>query len=267
MTRSRTGDLESLWTKINGRVMYARVSTHSAPPTAPTVVLVHGLSVSSGYMVPTAVRLAPSYHVYLPDLPGFGKSAKPSHILTVPELADALADWMQARDLPPAMLLGNSLGCQIIVHFALKYPERITHAVLVGPTMDPKARSIPKAAYRLACDMFCEPPTFLPVLVREYLAAGPRRTIRTLQYGFADRMEEHLSGVHIPTLVVRGARDPIVGEAWTEEVHRLLPQSDLVVVRGAGHAVNFNSPEKLVSAVQSFLVKSQHEIPPGDLVF
>ena len=85
--------------KVNGASMHARRSENSLPPTASTVVLVHGLSVSSGYMVPTAVRLAQYHHVYLPDLPGFGKSAKPSHILTIPELADALADWMQAMEL------------------------------------------------------------------------------------------------------------------------------------------------------------------------
>jgi 2-hydroxy-6-oxonona-2,4-dienedioate hydrolase len=180
MARSPKGILNSIWMKVNGASMHARRSENSVPPSASTVVLVHGLSVSSGYMVPTAVRLAPYYHVYLPDLPGFGKSAKPSHILTIPELADALADWMQVMGLPPAVLLGNSLGCQIIVNFALKYPERLTHAVLVGPTMDPQARSIHQAALRLLLDIPCEPLPFLPVLVREYLAAGPRRTIRTL---------------------------------------------------------------------------------------
>jgi 2-hydroxy-6-oxonona-2,4-dienedioate hydrolase len=255
MARTHKGILKSIWMKVNGASMHARLSVNSVPPTASTVVLVHGLSVSSGYMVPTAVRLAPYYHVYLPDLPGFGKSAKPSHILTVPELADALADWMQVMGLPPTLLLGNSLGCQIIVNFALKYPERITHAVLVGPTMDPKARSIHQAALRLVLDMPCEPLLFLPVLVREYLAAGPRRTIRTLQYAFADRMEEHLPRVQTPTLIVRGARDPIVRQEWAEEVHRRLSDSQLVVVRGAGHAVNFNSPDKLVRTVRSFLSK------------
>jgi len=255
MARSHKRNLKSLWMKVNGTSIHARRSQNPVPPTATTVVLVHGLSVSSGYMVPTAVCLAPYYHVYLPDLPGFGKSAKPSHILTVPELADALADWMQLMGLPPAVLLGNSLGCQIIVNFALKYPERITHAVLVGPTMDPRARSIHQAALRLMLDMPYEPLHFLPVLLREYLAAGPRRTIRTLQYAFADRMEEHLPCVHTPTLIVRGARDPIVGQEWTEEVHRLLADSQLVVVRGAGHAVNFNSPDTLVRAVQAFLAK------------
>lgn len=245
--------LKSVWTNVNGVSMHARLSETPALASEPTVVLVHGLAVSSGYMVPTALHLAPYYRVYAPDLPGFGKSAKPAHILTIPELADALADWMEVMGLPPAVLLGNSLGCQVIVDFALRYPERITHAVLVGPTMDPQARTIHQEAFRVTLNIFREPPSFLPVAGREYLAAGLRRTIRTLKYAFADRMEEHLPRVQVPTLIVRGARDPIVPQRWVEEAQRLLPDSQLVVLGGAAHAVNFNSPEKLVNSVRSFL--------------
>ena len=53
--------------------MHTRISETLVPANTPTVVLVHGLSVSSGYMVPTVLRLAPYYQVYAPDLPGFGK--------------------------------------------------------------------------------------------------------------------------------------------------------------------------------------------------
>jgi len=66
-------------------------------------------------------------------------------------------------------------------------------------------------------------------------------------------MEEHLPHVHVPTLVVRGSRDPIVPQDWVEKVNLLLPNSQLVVVQGAGHAVNFNSPDRLVQLVRSFL--------------
>lgn len=259
MAQADKARLTHIWTMVEGMPMHARFSREAAPPTAPTIVLVHGLSVSSGYMVPTAVRLSPSYPVLLPDLPGFGKSAKPRRILTVPELADALAAWMQALELPPAVLLGNSLGCQIIAHFALRHPARVTHAVLVGPTMDPKARSLRKAALRLALDLPREPLSFLPVLTREYLAAGPWRTLRTLQDAFADPLEALLPRITVPTLIVRGARDPIVGQIWCETIQRLLPQGQLVVVSGAAHAVNFNAPDALVRAVQSFLLESKQQ--------
>lgn len=262
MAQADKARLTHLWTMVEGVCIHARLSVETPPSAAPMIVLVHGLSVSSGYMVPTAVRLASSSPVLLPDLPGFGKSAKPRHILNVPELADALAAWMQVLDLPPAVLLGNSLGCQIIAHFALRHPERVTHAVLVGPTMDPKARSLPRAALRLALDLPREPLSFLPVLTREYLAAGPRRTLRTLQDAFADPLEALLPRITVPTLIVRGARDPIVGQTWSETIQRLLPLGQLVVVPGAAHAVNFNAPDALARAVQSFLLESKQQAQP-----
>ncbi len=240
-------------TTTSGLSMYTRASTYPVSTDAPTIVLVHGLSVSSGYMMPSAELFAPDYHVYLPDMPGFGRSPNPPHILNIAELSDALASWMQTLKLPPATFLGNSMGCQIIVNFALRHPECIERAVLVSPTMDVNALTIHQELGRLLRDTPCEPIHFLPVLLREYALAGVSRTIRTLQYAFSDPMEEHLTHVHIPTLVVRGSRDPIVPQDWVEKVNSLLPNSQLVVVQGAGHAVNFNSPKRLVELTQTFI--------------
>lgn len=253
MRASAKAQLQDICIKVNGIDMHARIAARAETRNAATVVLVHGLSVSSGYMVPTAERLALSYKVYAPDLPGFGQSAKPPHILSIPQLADALADWMKAMELAPAILLGNSLGCQVIVHLALRHPAHLTHAVLVGPTMDPKTRHVMLAALRLGLNMSREPWSFWPVVTREYMAAGLRRTLSTLHYAFDDPIEHCLPKVQVPTLVVRGARDALVGQSWTEEVQRLLPQSQLVVVPGAAHAVNFNAPDQLINAMQTFL--------------
>src|SRR5207244_7249891 len=88
--------LKSEWAHVGRWQMHARVSTLAVAPHAPVVVFVHGIGVSSRYMVPTALKLAETCRVYAPDLPGFGLSAKPSEFLDVPALADALAAWMRA---------------------------------------------------------------------------------------------------------------------------------------------------------------------------
>ena len=128
--------------------MHARVSVDSVPPGRPPVVLVHGLIVSSRYLVPLAARLARDYPVYAPDLPGYGESAKPGRVLNVPELADALAAWMRAVGLDRAALIGNSFGCQILADFGVRYPDRIERAVLLGPTGDPCGRSASRQVAR-----------------------------------------------------------------------------------------------------------------------
>ncbi len=105
------------------------------------VVLVHGLGVSSRYMRPLARHLATDLRVHAPDLPGFGRSGKPRRVLSIPELADWLAAWMEAAGLRRAALVGNSLGCEILVELVLRHPERVERLVLQGRTPEPGART------------------------------------------------------------------------------------------------------------------------------
>ena len=233
--------------------MFARVSTTATG--GPPMVLVHGLGVSGRYMVPTAVRLAPDFPTYVPDLPGFGRSAKPDHILDIPELADALAAWMAKTDLAHACLIGNSLGCQFIVDLAVRYPELVGWAVLVGPTVDPKGRSMFDQISRGAIDLIGEPITYWPVLLRDYLVAGPLRTMETLRYAIQDPLLVKLPEVQAPTLVVRGTHDPIAPQRWVEEVVQLLPCGRLLVIPGASHAANYTAPDTLARAVREFVAE------------
>jgi 2-hydroxy-6-oxonona-2,4-dienedioate hydrolase len=85
------GMLKSTWTEVNELRIHVLVSVAPMPPGTPVVVLVHGSGLSGRYMIPTAERLAADYPVYVPDLPGFGDSDKPSRVFDVSELADWLA--------------------------------------------------------------------------------------------------------------------------------------------------------------------------------
>jgi pimeloyl-ACP methyl ester carboxylesterase len=217
------------------------------------MILVHGLSMSSRYMMPMARDFAADFHIYAPDLPGFGRSAKPPHVLTIPELAAALAAWMDAVRVERTVLVGNSFGCQIITEFALRHPARAAALIFAGPTVDPRARTRLQQMARALWDVPFEPPSLLPIIVHDYFSAGPRRTLRTLRHLVADRMEAKLPQVRAPTLVTRGEHDPIVPQHWVEEATRLLPQGRLVVLPGAAHAVHYNAPAMLAQIVRNFL--------------
>jgi len=249
--------LKHEWTDVGGVRMHARVSTRPLPSDAPAIVLVHGIGVSGRYLVPTAVRLATRFRVYVPDLPGFGLSTRPSAILDVPALADALAAWMRAMSIARATLLGNSFGCQIIAEFGLRHPGLIERAVLQGPTIDPRARSVPGQLLRWALNSPFEPAvawTSLGAVVRQdYRDAGVRRVLTTFGHALRDRIEDKLEHLDVPTLVVRGARDPIVPQRWAEEVARRLPHGRLVVVPGAAHTMCFTSPGALARVVRPFV--------------
>lgn len=99
------GRLGSRRVGVGGLNIHAQVSLGPVPRERSPVALVHGLGMSSRYMVPLAKHLAPDFRVYAPDLPGFGASDVPPRILTTPELADALAGFMDAVGLRRATFI------------------------------------------------------------------------------------------------------------------------------------------------------------------
>jgi 2-hydroxy-6-oxonona-2,4-dienedioate hydrolase len=245
--------LEHIWTDVRGLSMHARMAADLMTAGAPPIVLVHGFVISSRYMVPAAEQLAQYYPVYAPDLPGFGRSAKPCRTLSLTELANALVAWLDVMGLDSPVLLGNSFGCQIIADLAVRYPDRLARVVLIGPTIDRHRRVALQQLARLQLDMLREPPS-LPLLhIPDYVRAGPRRIFRTYQEMMRDRIEENLPQIAVPTLVIRGSRDPVAPRDWVEDVVRLLPAGRLAVVPGAAHAVNYNAPLELARIVRGFL--------------
>jgi 2-hydroxy-6-oxonona-2,4-dienedioate hydrolase len=249
----QTGNLRSDWTRVDNLCIHARVSLDASPADAPPVVLVHGLVVSSRYLVPLGEDLASEYRVYTPDLPGFGRSDKPSHVLDTAELADYLVSWMRAIGVPRATLIGNSYGCQTIAQVAVRHPECVERAVLIGPTMDVIGRNAPEQVRRLLVDATREPLSAILVQLRDFLDVGPWRAAVTFRNSLRDRIEEHLPQMHFPVLVLRGARDPIVPPRWAATVTQLLPMGQLLTVPGAAHIPNFTAPDELRRIIRPFM--------------
>lgn len=248
--------LASRWDTIDGTRYHVRVSTRGQGK--PPVVLVHGFVISSRYLMPLARELAPHMRVLAPDLPGFGRSDKPPCVLNVAELADALARWIEHAGLAGAPLLGNSFGCQVIVELAVRRPDLVPRAVLVGPTMDPGAGAV-QQALRLLADVPREKPKLWVEHVPDYVRAGLPRALATYRHALAHPMRERLPRVQAPVLVVRGSHDPIVSPAWAEECARRLPRGELLVLPGP-HVLNYTRPAELAAAVLPFLLDG--EPPP-----
>jgi 2-hydroxy-6-oxonona-2,4-dienedioate hydrolase len=81
--------------------------------------------------------------------------------------------------------------------------------------------------------------------------------LATFGEALRDRIELNLPRVMAPTLVVRGARDPIVPGRWAEQATALLPRGRLVVVADAAHTMNYTSPEALARVTLEFLGLAQ----------
>ncbi len=99
----------------------------------PTVVFLHGLvmdNLSSWYFT-AATRVAKVAPVFLYDLRGHGKSARPPTGYGLESLVEDLAALLDAARLDGVRLVGNSFGGLLALAFALAHPERVRELFLV----------------------------------------------------------------------------------------------------------------------------------------
>lgn len=217
-------------------------------PGSPAVVLVHGIGVSGRYFAPLARELAPRARVLTLDLPGFGRAARPREALTVAEHAAAVRSALAARGVQGAVLVGHSLGCQVVAHLLRDAPGTASGAVLVGPTVDERARTARAQGLRLVRDTAAEPPRLAGLILRECTRCGVRRYLRTVGHMLADRIEDVLPEAAVPVLVLRGEHDPVAPRAWTHRLAALAPQGRAAEVAGARHVVQWTHPAELAGA-------------------
>jgi pimeloyl-ACP methyl ester carboxylesterase len=248
---------QSRWRTVQGVAIHDRASLNS-PDGAPRLVLLHGLAVSHRYLMPVAARLAGHHPTHVVDLPGFGLSGDPGRVLDVAEHADHVAAWLKATQPSPVVVLGNSFGCQVAVDLAVRHLDGVCGLVLVGPTVDPAARTASRQILRWLRDTLREDPLQLPILLSDVRDAGLRRVVGTLAHAVRDPIERKLPLVTVPTLVTRGAKEPIVPMAWAQAASRLLPHGELAVVPASPHNANYSAADHLAELVLAFL---HREVP------
>ncbi len=111
---------------INGlNVFYCEAGT----PGAPAVLLLHGFPTSSHMFRGLIPQLAGHYHVFAPDLPGFGFSDAPPREqfrYSFENLAQTIGAFTEAVGLHRFALYIFDYGAPVGLRLALAHPERIT---------------------------------------------------------------------------------------------------------------------------------------------
>ncbi len=219
----------------------------------PPVVCVHGAGVSSRQTLPLLEALDGRVETWAVDLPGYGRSEDPGRFQHVPELADVLVQWIRERALHAPCLLGVSLGAQVVAEAAAREPDAVGSVVLVSPTTDPAARSLPVLAGRLLHNNVHEGLGVIPQSLKDYRDAGLRRVAKSWFESRNHRIEGILHRVGQPALVVWGTSDKVSRRFWAEEVTRMLPHGRLAALTGRPHALTSAAPEELADLVEGFV--------------
>ncbi len=242
------------------------------------VVFVHGLLASSATWQEVLVPASCGRPAIAVDLPGFGCSDRPRPFdYTVGGEANALLDFLDARGIERALLVGNSLGGAAVMLIAVNHPERVTAVVLAAPATPEMAipwplqilrapllgesamalANRPIVAYGLrhrlfagagrVADRFIDDawfPLTVPGTRQAALAAirsDPRRFV-----GLEDRLR-------VPTLIVWGREDRLIPVRDAERLSGRIAGARLVVLPEAGHLPQREQPEAFARAVAEFV--------------
>ena len=241
------------------------------PASGPPVVLVHGLGGRAEEWLDLAHFLVKAgYRVYLPDLPGYGRSEKPpSFSYSVPDEAAIVVGFLDAMGLKQIDLGGISMGGWIVQIVAYDHPDRVRRLMLFDsagiheqplwdtrlftPTTNGEVRQLNALLY----------PHPFPVpgfVARDILRLTDqngwviRRAVASMLAG-GDASDHLLPRLKMPVLIVWGAEDRIMPLHQGEKMHSLVPQSQVDVFQGCGHLSSMQCASQVGPDVVVFLRK------------
>jgi pimeloyl-ACP methyl ester carboxylesterase len=258
----------------------------------PPLLLVHGLGGSALNWVAVAPRLAESFRVLVPDLPGHGGSSALPDARSLDPFAEALAELVAREEVGPVPVVGHSLGGLLGLRLAVRRPEAVAGILLCaaagissgrkgvrytlqvlsvvrpGRRLAPHRGRIASSA-RLRAAVFAwwgaaDPAALPPEAVDGFLAGWERHTdtLSAARAMVLDDARPDLSRVACPCLVLWGARDNQVGVADGFDYARRLG-APLRVIPDCGHLLIGERPDAVLDAVRALLdrVRQLEELP------
>jgi len=223
------------------------------------VVLLHSALGDSRLWKRQVAALEREHHVIAPDLPGWGDNPLPTEPFSFVDFA--------AEHLP-AVLVGNSFGGMIALRTALAHPKQVERLVLVDAAVPAWDWTESMRGYFEAEEQAIESGDLdaaTEVNMEFWVKPEHRDEVRPQQRRALELQTAHeepeliwpemgsLSKLTMPTLVIVGADDHADFHAIAEHLAGEIPDSELVVVPGAGHLVGVDRPDELNALLLEFL--------------
>ena len=221
------------------------------PVVGAPVVLVHGLGGRAEEWLDLSHFLVKAgYRVYLPDLPGYGRSEKPAGFsYSVLDESTVVVGFLDAVGLKQVDLGGISMGGWIVQLVVANHPERVRRLMLFDsagineqPSWDTRlfTPETPGEVAQLNALLYPNPTTVPGFVARDIVRLTSRngwvirRAVASMLTGH-DSTDNLLPTLKMPVLIVWGAEDRIMPLHQGERIHQLVPQSQLEVFPGCGH--------------------------------
>jgi pimeloyl-ACP methyl ester carboxylesterase len=251
----------------------------SGSPSAPALLLLHGIGAHAGYYRYQLAGLADQWRVVAWNAPGYGlsdslRTATPGST----DYAQAVLDFAEAAGLDRFVLGGNSFGSAVAQAVAIHHPQRVQGLFLTGTGVGQRelsperreayqrrierirlgayqyadagvdhlvARSASAAARELATD-----------LARGLHAAGVERAaaFRTGPFFSPD----HADRLTMPVCIVQGEEDRVNPRASNADLlAAAVPHARFLELAGVGHLVDIEAPDQVNALLRQFAASTQ----------
>ena len=258
-------DIYSKKTKVGGLDVRYYTAGQGDP-----LVVIHGGGGDARTWLGNIEALSEQYTVYAPDLPGYGDSQPLIGDYYIPELTEFMDDFSDNLGLDKFHLVGHSLGGGIALNYALESPHKIKKLVLVSSlclgreiALWVRLLSVPAILRTIGAltmavlngvkwlvKTFLEQIEFvMPLSPASVYIGGSVTTLKEQSLVLASRLSE----VIMPTLLVWGAKDPIVPVRHAYAAAQVIPDCQLKVFENRGHNVHRDEVREFSHVLSGFL--------------
>lgn len=246
----------------------SELATESIGTGEPRISLLHGFTQTRESWRIVADRLATSHHVTLVDLPGHGDTtARPTSLDEAGQLVAVVAAG--------SVLVGYSMGARLALHAALQPGSRLRGLVLIGAhpgIVDPAERLIRRESDAQLAGRISE--IGVEMFLHEWLDQPMFEGVRDLDHhdrlrnsvdglayaleifgtGIQRVLDEELSNVTVPTLLLAGDRDTKFIDL-AARIRSHLSSATFEVIPNAGHACHLEQPNATSRAIEVWLTR------------
>jgi pimeloyl-ACP methyl ester carboxylesterase len=242
------------------------------------LILVHTIGQSLYTWRNVFFRLSEHYRVIAVDLLGHGYSDRPGNFdYTIESHSFALTAFMDALGIDSAHFVGYSMGSLYVLDIAERHPERVGKMILISPggltpEMPLAVRMLDSSLFgalasrlysmrtveKLLEECFFDLTSITPEVIQEYYHPASdgeaRRAIRRSLYHFDhEDVVSKLRDIENGVLILWASDDKWHGSEMGDFFHAALPNSQLAVIRNAGHLLHEEKPDKLIASVMEYV--------------
>jgi len=235
----------------------------------PALVLVHCWTCDSGFWSEQADRLAKGRQVVTLDLAGHGRSGRTRTDYTMTAFGQDVKAVADALKLDRMVLVGHSMGGQVILEAARLLGDRVVGFVPIDTLLDVEYRDDPKeidtmtekmkADYKGTTSDFIRkylfapstPPAVAERIIAQTTGFPPAIAVSALRNNWLYDSAPGFDAVKVPIVAVNGDRFPTNFDAN----RRHAPQFDAVIMKGVGHYPMLEDPARFGALLDEALAK------------